>query len=132
MQPRLHERNGERFEMLETVVWLVHVCAAVAVIGLVLLQHGKGADVGAAFGSGSAGGLFGAAGAANFLSRSTAVLAAVFFATSLTLTWYSGHASRATSVMQQRAAEAPVTTPAPAPVAPAPVGPKDKSSEIPK
>ena len=64
---------------------------ASAIIGLVLLQHGKGADMGAAFGSGSSGSLFGAAGSANFLSRTTAVLAAVFFLTSLGLTYVSAH-----------------------------------------
>src|SRR5438270_8061540 len=72
----------------ETVLVAVHVLVAAALIGLVLLQHGKGADMGAAFGSGSSGSLFGASGSANFLSRSTAVLAAVFFVTSLGLTWF--------------------------------------------
>ncbi len=113
--------------MLETAVWLVHILAAVGVIGLVLIQHGKGADMGAAFGSGSAGGLFGASGASNFLSRSTAILAAVFFSTSLLLTWYSGHGTGAASVMQQATPQSPA---APAPAAPA--APDSKSSEIPK
>lgn len=70
---------------LQTVVLVVHVLAALSIVGLVLLQHGKGADVGAAFGSGSAGSLFGSAGASNFLSQSTAIAAAVFFAASLGL-----------------------------------------------
>ncbi len=118
--------------MLETSVWLVHVVAAVGIIGLVLIQHGKGADMGAAFGSGSAGGLFGASGATNFLSRSTAVLAAVFFSTSLLLTWYSGHSTVAASVMQQSESRAPAV-PVPAASAPvAPAAPDSKSSEIPK
>ncbi len=68
-----------------TIVLVVHVAAALGIIGLVLLQHGKGADMGAAFGSGSSGSLFGATGSANFLSRSTAALAVVFFLTSLGL-----------------------------------------------
>lgn len=73
-------------------VWLglvltIHVVAAIVIIVLVLLQHGKGADMGAAFGSGSSGSLFGATGSANFLSRTTAVTAAVFFLTSLGLTY---------------------------------------------
>ena len=72
---------------MENLVWVVHVVTAVVLIGLVLLQHGKGADMGAAFGSGSAGSLFGSSGSANFLSRSTAVAATVFFITSLTLTY---------------------------------------------
>ncbi len=113
--------------MWETLVWLVHVAAAAGVIALVLIQHGKGADMGAAFGSGSAGGLFGASGAANFLSRSTAVLAAVFFSTSLVLTWISGHHAGTTSVMQQLPQGAATT---PAPVVPATSD--SKSSEIPK
>ncbi len=67
---------------METLVWVVHIIVAIAVIALVLLQHGKGADMGAAFGSGSSGSLFGASGSANFLSRSTAILASLFFLTS--------------------------------------------------
>ena len=70
-----------------TLVLVVHVMAAIGVIGLVLLQHGKGADVGAAFGSGASGSLFGATGSANFLSRTTAILAAVFFLSSLGLAY---------------------------------------------
>ena len=72
---------------METFVWFVHVISAVVLVVLVLLQHGKGADMGAAFGSGSAGSLFGSSGSANFLSRSTAVAAAIFFITSLSLTY---------------------------------------------
>lgn len=67
------------------LVLTLHVLAGLGVIGLVLMQHGKGADMGAAFGSGASGSLFGASGSANFLSRTTAVLAAVFFVTSLAL-----------------------------------------------
>ena len=68
-----------------SVVLTVHVLAGLGVIGLVLMQHGKGADMGAAFGSGASGSLFGSSGSANFLSRTTAALAAVFFVTSLGL-----------------------------------------------
>lgn len=74
---------------MQTFILIIHVLVGAAVIGLVLLQHGKGADMGAAFGSGSAGSLFGSSGSANFLSRSTAVLTAVFFVTSLGLTYLS-------------------------------------------
>ncbi|MDR2000324.1 MAG: preprotein translocase subunit SecG [Zoogloeaceae bacterium] len=74
-------------EMLFPLLLTVHIIVGLSVIGLVLLQHGKGADMGAAFGSGASGSLFGATGAANFLSRTTAILAAVFFATSLGLTY---------------------------------------------
>ena len=73
---------------METLVWVVHIIVAIAVIALVLLQHGKGADMGAAFGSGSSGSLFGATGSANFLSRSTAILASLFFLTSLGLAYF--------------------------------------------
>jgi preprotein translocase subunit SecG len=69
------------------VLIVVHVLVALAIIGLVLLQHGKGADMGSGFGGGASGSLFGATGSANFLSRSTGVLAAVFFALSLALAW---------------------------------------------
>jgi preprotein translocase subunit SecG len=79
-------------EILHSVMLAVHVLTAVAIVVLVLLQQGKGADMGAAFGSGSAGSVFGAAGSANFLSRSTAVAATVFFATSIALTYYAAKA----------------------------------------
>lgn len=74
---------------METLVWIVHLLVAVTLIGLVLLQHGKGADMGAAFGSGASGSLFGASGSANFLSRATAIAATVFFLTSMALTYFS-------------------------------------------
>lgn len=70
------------------ILLAVQMLSAVAMIGLILIQHGKGADMGAAFGSGSAGSLFGASGSANFLSRSTGVLAAVFFACTLALAYF--------------------------------------------
>ena len=70
-----------------TFLIVVQVFTAVALIGLILLQHGKGADAGAAFGSGASGTVFGARGSANFLSHSTAILAAVFFVTSLLLAY---------------------------------------------
>jgi preprotein translocase subunit SecG len=70
-----------------TIVIVLHVIVALVIIGLVLLQHGKGADMGSGFGSGASGSLFGATGSANFLSRATAVLATVFFLTSLGLAY---------------------------------------------
>lgn len=84
---------------METLVWVIHVLTAAVLIGLVLIQHGKGADMGAAFGSGSAGSLFGSSGSANFLSRSTAVAAGVFFITSLTLTYLYSHPSQGGGLM---------------------------------
>ena len=72
---------------MQVTVLVVHVLAALGLVGLVLMQHGKGADMGAAFGSGSAGSLFGASGSSNFLSRSTAVFALVFFLSSMGLSY---------------------------------------------
>ena len=72
---------------METLITVLHVLAALSVIGLVLLQHGKGADMGAAFGGGASGSLFGATGSANFLSRSTAGVATVFFIATLGLAY---------------------------------------------
>lgn len=85
---------------METIVWVVHVVAAAAVIGLVLLQHGKGADMGAAFGSGASGSLFGVSGSANLLSRATAVAVTVFFITSMTLAYLASHGGKHGSVVQ--------------------------------
>ena len=92
----------------------VQMLSALAMIGLILIQHGKGADMGAAFGSGSAGSLFGASGSANFLSRTTAVLAAVFFACTLLLAYFS-HARPAGggSLLERAAVGAPATPAAP-------------------
>ncbi len=94
-----------------TIVLAVQMLAALGMIGLILVQHGKGADMGAAFGSGGSGSLFGASGSANFLSRSTGVLAALFFAATLLLAYF-GHAQPRTgsSVLEGAA----VTAPAPA------------------
>lgn len=87
---------------METLIWLVHVTAAIVIVVLVLLQQGKGADMGAAFGGGASGSLFGASGSANFLSRMTAVAATTFFITSLTLAYFSGNSNPVgESVMQK-------------------------------
>jgi preprotein translocase subunit SecG len=112
------------------LVLVLHILVGVAVIVFVLLQHGKGADVGASFGGGSAGSLFGSSGSANFLSRTTAVLATIFFLTSLGLTYLAGSAPRAgsRSLMEGMEQSAPVATPA-APAAPAQ---DSNSTEIPK
>ena len=86
---------------METLIWVVHIIVAIALIALVLLQHGKGADMGAAFGSGSSGSLFGASGSANFLSRSTAVLASLFFLTSLGLAYFGLQQHKPASVLDR-------------------------------
>ena len=115
-------------DLLHTVILTVHIIAGLSVIGLVLLQHGKGADMGAAFGSGASGSLFGATGSANFLSRATAVLAAVFFLTSLGLSYIATSRPRVSgSVMDS----APVQT-APAVPDQTPAMPDSKAKDIPK
>ncbi len=82
-------------ETWTTIVVAAHVLVALVIIGLVLLQHGKGADMGSGFGGGSSGSLFGATGSANFLSRATAVLATVFFLTSLGLAYLATNKPKA-------------------------------------
>ena len=92
---------------MQTAILIIHVLAAITVVGLVLMQHGKGADAGAAFGSGSSQSLFGARGSANFLSRMTAVLATVFFLTSLGLAYLSGRSTGPSSVVTPSSVVAP-------------------------
>jgi preprotein translocase subunit SecG len=104
---------------LLTIVLAVQILTALGMIGLILLQHGKGADMGAAFGSGASGSLFGATGSANFLSRTTAVLAGVFFVCTLALAYFSHSVAPASSgSVLERAAPAapaaPATPPSPA------------------
>lgn len=100
---------------MQTVLLIVHLLVAAGLIGLVLLQQGKGADMGAAFGSGASSTVFGARGSASFLTRATAVLAVLFFATSLSLAYFSGKVTAHRSVVEQ----APASQPKQAPVVPA-------------
>ena len=126
--------------VLESILLAVHVVVALVVIGLVLIQHGKGADMGAAFGSGSSGSLFGAVGSANFLSRSTAALATLFFLSSLGLTYLGSTRSAKPAVERSimdtqapKAGDVPAVPAAPsgsAPAAPAPA--QGKAGEVPK
>ena len=95
--------------MFTTVVLSVHVLVAVTVVVFVLLQQGKGADAGAGFGAGASGTVFGSSGSTNFLSRTTAVLATVFFATSLTLAYFSGTTGVVESVLDQVEVQQPVS-----------------------
>ena len=99
--------------MIETVVVIVHLLVAIGLVGLILIQQGKGAEAGASFGSGASGTVFGSQGSATFLSRLTAVLATVFFVTSLGLAFYASH--KATEI---RDAGLPVPVMQSAPVAP--------------
>ena len=98
---------------VHNLLQIVQILAALGMIGLILVQHGKGADMGAAFGSGASGSLFGASGGANFLSRTTAVLAAVFFVCTLALAYYG-------NVRPAGAASVLETVSVPAPAAPQP------------
>lgn len=91
--------------MLYSLLIGVQVVAAIAIIALVLLQHGKGADAGAAFGSGASGTVFGSRGSGTFLSRTTGVLAAIFFANSLALAYLSAHGGGGGSVVNQPGAQ---------------------------
>jgi preprotein translocase subunit SecG len=90
---------------MHTALMAVHILVALGMIGLVLIQHGKGADAGAAFGAGAAGGasgsVFGAQGASNFLSRSTAILATIFFITSLSMAYMARSVEKPASLMEQ-------------------------------
>ena len=104
-----------------TIVLAVQMLSAIGMIGLVLVQHGKGADMGAAFGSGGSGSLFGASGSANFLSRTTGVLAAVFFACTLLLAYFGNAQPRTgTSVLEGASV-----------LVPAPVLPASGAAQIP-
>ena len=87
--------------MIETLLVVLHVLLAAGLIGLVLMQHGKGADAGAAFGSGASATVFGARGAASFLSRATAILGTLFFLTSLALAYYAMRAAEQAGVVTQ-------------------------------
>ncbi len=111
-----------------TIILTVQMLSALAMIGLILVQHGKGADMGAAFGSGGSGSLFGASGSANFLSRTTAVLASVFFVCTLALAYFGNlRPASSGSVLEGAAVVAPVA----AVEAPAAVVPASGAAQIP-
>jgi len=119
--------------VIVNVVLAVQMLAALGMIGLILVQHGKGADMGAAFGSGSSGSLFGASGSANFLSRTTAVLAVVFFVATLALAYFgNSRPASSGSVLETPAAAVPATPAVSAPdAAVAPVVPASGAAQIP-
>ena len=99
--------------MLHTIILVAHVLIAALIVGLVLLQRGKGADAGTGFGAGASGTVFGARGSATFFSRATAVLATLFFVTSLALAYLSTQRTAPTSLLESGSA-APTSQPAPA------------------
>jgi preprotein translocase subunit SecG len=127
---------------MELLLLGFHVLLGIGVVGLVLLQHGKGADMGAAFGSGSAGSLFGASGSANFLSRATAILATAFFLTSLGLTYLGSNRSETKGVIERTkageekksapASIPPTSVPEPSPAPAQPDASGSKAGEVPK
>ncbi|MEI8168534.1 MAG: preprotein translocase subunit SecG [Rhodoferax sp.] len=110
-----------------TILLAVQMIAAVSMVGLILVQHGKGADMGAAFGSGGSGSLFGASGSANFLSRTTAVLATIFFVCTLMLAYFGAArpAASSGSVLESSTVAAPI------PAAVVPVVPASGAAQIP-
>jgi len=107
--------------MLQSIVLFCHLGVALLIIGLVLLQRGKGADAGTGFGAGASGTVFGARGTASFFSRATAVLATIFFITSLALAWFAGQQSEPESLIDS------LQTPAGLSVEPPPAAPVDDS-----
>jgi len=120
--------------VLLNFVLAIQILSALGMIGLILVQHGKGADMGAAFGSGSSGSLFGASGSANFLSRTTAVLATVFFVCTLALAYFGNiRPASSGSVLERGAAVAPAAAASAASMlsASAPVVPASGAAQIP-
>ncbi|MBK7004327.1 MAG: preprotein translocase subunit SecG [Burkholderiales bacterium] len=107
-----------------TIILTVQMLAALGMVGLILVQHGKGADMGAAFGSGGSGSLFGASGSANFLSRATAILATVFFAATLALAYFGNLRPASSSSVLETAVQA-------VPAASAPVAAASDTAQIP-
>lgn len=117
---------------MQNVLIIFHLFLAISLVGLVLMQHGKGADAGAAFGSGASGTVFGARGAANFLSRSTAIVAALFFLTSLVLAWFAMQVTEQVGVMDavERATPVPTAPDDEMPIIPG-QEPVESASEVP-
>ena len=114
------------------VVIVAHVLVALVIIGLVLLQHGKGADMGSGFGGGSSGSLFGATGSANFLSRATAVLATVFFLTSLGLAYLATNRPKAGGGVLDAVKTQPAVPPGSSDKAPEKSVPDNPAAQLPK
>lgn len=113
--------------MLQTILLVLHVLVAIGLITFILLQQGKGATTGAAFGAGASGTVFGARGAASFMSRTTAILAVVFFANCLLLAFLAAQQKKTVSLVDQIAAQAPAVS-APAAPAAAPNAPKEQAA----
>ncbi|MDD2762039.1 MAG: preprotein translocase subunit SecG [Methylomonas sp.] len=101
--------------MLYQIIIVIHILLGIGIIGLILMQQGKGADAGAAFGSGASGSVFGAQGSASFLSRTTAIFASLFFVTSLGLAFLSGYQGKKSDIVldapavEQKASDVPLS-----------------------
>ena len=124
---------------METILVVAHLFIALALVGLVLMQHGKGADAGAAFGSGASATVFGSRGSASFLTRATAILATLFFLNSLVLAWFAMQTTEPKGLMDGAATPAiEETVTAPEPVSDIPVvdgeepAPEPSDGEVPK
>jgi len=124
--------------VLVNLILTLQILSALGMIGLILVQHGKGADMGAAFGSGSSGSLFGASGSANFLSRTTAVLAVIFFVSTLALAYFgnlrpssTGSVLENAAVVTQPATATPAAAGSVAASAPAPAASAPGAAQIP-
>jgi len=122
---------------MQSVLVVVHLFLAIGLVGLILIQHGKGADMGAAFGAGASSTVFGSRGASNFLSRTTAILAALFFVTSLVLAYFAMQSSEPATLME--GAPPPAAVEAVAPEVPAvvdlptvPEAPAPAGSDVPR
>jgi len=101
---------------MQSILVVVHLFLAIGLVGLILIQHGKGADMGAAFGSGASASVFGSRGASNFLSRTTGILAALFFITSLVLAYFAMQSTEPETLMEEVSAPVQETALPPVPV----------------
>ena len=116
---------------MQTILTVFHLFLAIGLVGLVLMQHGRGADAGAAFGSGASATVFGARGASSFLSRATAVLAALFFLTSMAMAYFASLKDESKGLMEGVHAPAPAAPAQEVPVAPVPA-PSKPVTDVPQ
>jgi preprotein translocase subunit SecG len=98
---------------MQTILTVFHIFLAVGLVGLILIQHGKGADMGAAFGSGASGTVFGSKGSASFLTRTTAILATLFFVTSMVMAYYAAQTNQPEGLMESMGTAPAIEAPAP-------------------
>lgn len=116
-----------------SILLVIHVLLSISIIGLIMLQRGKGADAGASLGGGSSGSVFGARGAANFLSRTTAVLAAAFFVTSLGLAYLASNVESTSTISDGSVLQAPSEIPVASDIMPSdvPAAADEPTSSVP-